>query len=126
MQLIIEEIRSLTQSLAGLRSDNIIVENLDSILVSLKASELGSKISRYKGKIPAAPVDDLELEKQKAAMNGQADLINKEADFFLDELERIKKMRQTLNLEALDPIIKEARKIIHSLHAFTAALEEGS
>jgi hypothetical protein len=74
----------------------------------------------------SASNDDLALEKQKAEMKGQADLINKEADLFLDELERIKTIRQTLNLEALDPIIKEARKIIHSLHAFTNQLEEGS
>ncbi len=58
-------------------------------------------------------------------MNAQADELNKEADHFLDELERIKTIRHTLNLEALDPIITEARKIIHSLHAFTAQLDEG-
>ena len=126
MQLIIDEIRSLTKSLKGLRSDNIVIDNLDSILASLKASELSPKIARFKVNMPSAPNDDLELEKLKAAMNGQADLINKEADLFLDELERIKTIRQTLNLEALDPIIKEARKLIHSLHAFTAELEEGS
>ena len=126
MQSIIEEIRKLTQSLAGLRSDNIVIDNLDSILSNLKASDLGSKIARYNVGLPSESTDDLELEKQKEEMRGEADLINKEADLFLDELERIKTMRQTLNLEALDPIIKEARTIIHSLHAFTAQLEEGS
>jgi hypothetical protein len=126
MQLIIEEIRNLTYSLAGLRSDSIVIDNLDSILSILKASDLGAKIARYNVEMPSASKDDLALEKQKEEMRGQADLINKEADLFLDELERIKTMRQTLNLEALDPIIKEARTIIHSLHAFTAQLEEGS
>ena len=124
MQLIIEEIRGLTQSLAGLRSDNIVIDNLDSILSKLKGSDLGAKIVRYNVGLPSESTDDLELEKQKEEMRGQADLINKEADLFLDELERIKTKRHTLNLEALDPIIKEARKIIHSLHAFTAGLEE--
>ena len=125
MQLIIEEIRNLTQSLAGLRSDNIVIDNLDSILSQLKASDLGAKIARINVDMPSESSDDLELEKQKEEMRGQADLINKEADHFLDELERIKTMRHTLNLEALDPIIKEARKIIHSLHGFTADLDEG-
>ena len=124
MQLIIEEIRNLTHSLAGLRSDNIVIDNLDSILSKLKASDLGAKIARINVDMPSESSDDLALEKQKEEMRGQADLINKEADLFLDELERIKTMRHTLNLEALDPIIKEARKIIHSLHAFTAGLEE--
>jgi len=126
MQSIIEEIRNLTQSLAGLRSDNIVIDNLDSILSKLKASDLGAKIARINVDMPSESSDDLALEKQKEEMRGQADLINKEADHFLDELERIKTMRHTLNLEALDPIIKEARTIIHSLHAFTAQLEEGS
>jgi hypothetical protein len=126
MQLIINEIRSLTESLAGLRSDNIVIDNLDSILSNLKASDLGAKIARYNVNMPVASNDDRELEKQKEDLRGQADLINKEADLFLDELERIKKMRHTLNLDALDPIINEARTIIRSLHAFTAQLEEGS
>jgi hypothetical protein len=126
MQLIIEEIRNLTQSLAGLRSDNIVIDNLDRILSKLKASDLGAKIARINVDMPSESSDDLALEKQKEQMRGQADLINKEADHFLDELERIKTMKHTLNLEALDPIIKEARTIIHSLHAFTAQLEEGS
>ena len=126
MQLIIEEIRGLTQSLAGLRSDNIVIDNLDSILSKLKASDLGAKIARINVDMPSESSDDLALEKQKEEMRGRADLINKEADHFLDELERIKTMRHTLNLEALDPIIKEARTIIHSLHAFTAQLEEGN
>jgi hypothetical protein len=126
MQLIINEIRKLTESLAGLRSDNIVIENLERILSNLKASDLGAKIARYNVDMPSASKDDREFEKQKEEMRGKADLINKEADLFLDELERIKTMRHTLNLEALDPIIKEARTIIHSLHAFTAQLEEGS
>jgi hypothetical protein len=126
MQLIIDEIRYLTESLAGLRSDNIVIDNLDGILSNLKASDLGAKIARINVDMSAVTKDDRELEKQKEDMRGQADLINKEADLFLDELERVKKMRKTLNLEALDPIIKEARTIIHSLHAFTAQLEEGS
>ena len=57
-------------------------------------------------------------------MKNMSDILNKEADGFLDELERIKRIRHTLNLEALDPLIKEARRIIHSIHGFTANLQE--
>jgi hypothetical protein len=124
MQLLIDEIRDLTEVLACLRPDNIVIDNLDSILGRLKASDLGLKITGYKKDMSLAPDDDLALEKHNEVIKGQADSLNKEADHFLDELERIKKIRQTLNLEALDPIIKEARTIIHSLHSFTASLQE--
>ena len=125
MQLLIEEIRELTEALAGLRPDSIVVDNLNGILTRLKATDLDHKMAGFKLAQPSSPKDDQALEKHKAFMKDQADSLNKEADHFLDELERIKKIRQTLNLEALDPIIKEARKIIHSLHSFTADLEEG-
>lgn len=125
MQLLIDEIRDLTQALAGLRPDSIVVDNLNDILTRLKATDLDHKMAGLKLALPSSPDDDQALEKHKAFMKEQADSLNKEADHFLDELERIKKIRQTLNLEALDPIIKEARKIIHSLHSFTADLEEG-
>ncbi|MGL6268891.1 MAG: hypothetical protein ACRC2O_13255 [Chitinophagaceae bacterium] len=125
MQLIIDEIRRLTASLAGLRPDSIVIDNLDDILSKLQASDLAAKIACYNADKPSSSIDEKSMEKQQERMRSQADLINKAADLFLDELERIKTIRQTLNQEALDPIIKEARAIIHSLHAFTAQLEEG-
>jgi hypothetical protein len=75
--------------------------------------------------MPTVPEEGQALETYKEKMNAQADELNKEADRFLDELERIKSIRHTLSLEALDPIITEARKIIHSVHTFTAQLEDG-
>jgi translation initiation factor 2B subunit (eIF-2B alpha/beta/delta family) len=124
MQQFIDEIRGLTEALAGLRSDNIVMDNLHNILERLKSSDLDQKMAGYKLAMSSAPEDELALEKFKESMKDQADSLNKEADHFLDELERIKKMRQTLNLEALDPIIKEARRIIHSIHGFTAGLQD--
>jgi hypothetical protein len=125
MQSLLAEIKVLTKALAGLRTDNIVIDNLDSILAQLKGSELQIQMDQCKRALPVVPEDVQALGSYKEAMNARADALNKEADHFLDELERIKKIRHTLNLEALDPIIKEARIIIHSLHAFTAHLEEG-
>ena len=124
MQLLLDEIRELTQALIGLRSDNIVIDNLNNILTRLKSSDIDQKIAGYKLAMPSAPEDELALEKHKEFLKDQADSLNKEADHFLDELERIKTMRHTLNLEALDPIIKEARRIIHSIHGFTAGLQD--
>jgi len=126
MQTLLAEIQDLTRALAGLRSDNIVIDNLESILAQLKGSDLQNQLDQFKRSMPTVPEDEQALETYKETMNAQADALNKEADHFLDELERIKRIRHTLNLEALDPIIAEARIIIHSLHAFTAHLEEGS
>jgi hypothetical protein len=126
MQTLLAEIKDLTKALVGLRSDNIVIDNLDNILAQLKGSDILNQLDQYKRSLPTVPDDEQALETYKETMNAQADDLNKEADHFLDELERIKTIRHTLNLEALDPIITEARKIIHSLHAFTAYLEEGS
>ncbi len=126
MQPLLTEIKDLTKTLAGLRSDNIVIDNLDRILAQLKGSDILYQLDQYKRSMPTVPEDEQALETYKETMNARADELNKEADHFLDELERIKTIRHTLNLEALDPIITEARKIIHSFHAFTAHLEEGS
>jgi len=53
-----------------------------------------------------------------------ANELNKKADLFNDELDRIKRMRQTLNLEALDPVINAARKLIHPVYQYTADLQQ--
>ncbi len=50
--------------------------------------------------------------------------LNKSADLFNDELDRIKRMRNTLNLEALDPVISAARKLIHPVYQYTADLQQ--
>lgn len=126
MQPLLTEIKDLTKALSGLRSDNIVIDNLDRILAQLKGSDILYQLDQYKRSMPTVPEDEQALETNKETMNARADELNKEADHFLDALERIKTIRHTLNLEALDPIITESRKIIHSLHAFTAHLEEGS
>jgi hypothetical protein len=124
MQLIIDEIRDLTHALSGLRSDSIVMDNLNEILSRLKASDVDKQMAGYALSLPSAPEEKQALEKHKDALRDQADLLNKEADRFLDELNRIKTIRQTLNLEALDPIISESRRIIHSIHGFSAGLQE--
>lgn len=124
MQTLLAEIKGLTKALAGLRSDNIVIDNLDNILAQLKGSVIQHQMEQYKSTLPSAPEEEKALEKHTEMMKGLADMLNNEADGFLDELERIKTMRHTLNLEALDPIIKEARKIIHAIHGFTAGLQD--
>jgi hypothetical protein len=124
MQSLINEIRNLTQVLAGLRADNLVIDNLDNILTKLKSSDINQKVAGYKIVMPSVTEDEQAVEKDKKVMKEQADSLNKEADYFLDELERIKTMRHTLNLEALDPIIQEARRVIHSIHGLTAGLQD--
>ena len=124
MQSLLAEIRNLTQALSGLQSDTIVIDNLDKILDQLKGSDIQHQLDEYMLSQPPVPEDEQALESYKETMKARADTLNKEADHFLDELERIKTMRHTLNLEALDPIINEARRVIHSIHGFTAGLQD--
>lgn len=50
--------------------------------------------------------------------------INKMADGFNDELQRIKKIKNTLNLEALEPVISAASHFIRPVFQLTAALQD--
>jgi hypothetical protein len=53
-----------------------------------------------------------------------ANEINKMADGFNDELQRIKKIKTTLNLDALEPVISAASHFIRPVFRLTAALQE--
>jgi uncharacterized protein YabN with tetrapyrrole methylase and pyrophosphatase domain len=53
-----------------------------------------------------------------------ANEINKMADGFNDELQRIKKIKNTLNLEALEPVISAASHFIRPVFRLTAALQD--
>ncbi len=50
--------------------------------------------------------------------------INKKADEFNDELQRIKKIKNTLNLEALEPVISAASYFIRPVYQLTASMHD--
>ena len=97
---------------------------LSSEALNSAKSELENLFSTEENIIPASSEgsEDQKEESSREALN-LADTINKKADAFNDELQRIKKIRETLNLEAMDPLITVARQFIHRIYNFTSALE---
>ena len=119
------EISRMTGVLEKIQASALVAETLETVLEDLRGNQVGKALEEYKRNLPDEPDDDWEKETYRKEMAARADRINRTADPFLHELERIKRMRHTLNLDALDPLIREARGIIHRVHDFTARLQGG-
>jgi hypothetical protein len=119
------EIAEVTAVLKKVQASTLVAENLERALQALQENEVGRALDAYRRSLPPAPDDDWEKDTYRKQMAERADGINRAADPLLAELERIKRMRQTLNLEALDPLIREARTVIHRVHDFTASIQGG-
>jgi hypothetical protein len=118
------EIARMTEVLTNLQSSTLVTENLARVLQDLQGNQVGRLLEEYARTLPTEPDDSWEKDAFRKDMAARADGINRTAENFLHELERIKRMRQTLNLDALDPIIHAARAIIHRIHDFTANLQD--
>jgi hypothetical protein len=121
-----KEISNATELLRRVQPSTLESEPLRQVLEALRDSSVTASLEAYARNLPPEPDDDREKEAYRKDMAAKADQVNHAAEGYLQELERIKRMRQTLNLEALDPLIREARAIIHRVHAFTARIQEGS
>lgn len=117
------EIARMTGALEQVQASALSSESLTRVQEELRGSLVGRAVDDYSRTLPAEPDDDWEKDVYRKEMARQADRINRAAEKFLHELERVKRMRQTLNLDALDPVIREARGIIHRIHDFTAQLQ---
>lgn len=117
------EIARMTDALELVQASALSSESLARVREDLRGSFVGKALDDFARTLPAEPDDDWEKDAYRKEMAKQADLINRAAEKFLHELERVKRMRQTLNLDALDPVIREARGIIHRIHDFTAQLQ---
>jgi hypothetical protein len=117
------EINRMTEVLGRVQASALVSEKLALVLEELRGNQVGRLLDAYARTLPTEPDDEWEKEAFRKEMAARADGFNRTAEKFLHELERIKRMRQTLNLEALDPIIHAARAIIHRIHDFTAHLQ---
>ena len=112
----------LERSTAILRE--VDASNLSADLLHKSKSELENLIAAQVNSIPNVKDNTGdESEETSDETLKVADTINKKADVFNDELDRIKKIRATLNLDALDPLIDVSRQFIHRVYNYTSALE---
>ncbi len=117
------EISQATALLRGVEPSTLESEPLRLVVEALQGSQVPAALEAYGRSLPAEPDDEWEKEAYRKDMAARADQLNHAAEGFLQELERIKRMRQTLNLDALDPLVREARGIIHRIHDFTARIQ---
>jgi hypothetical protein len=118
-----EEIGRATDLLRRVQPSTLESEPLRQVLEALRDGSVSAALEALARSLPPEPDDDWEKEAYRKDMAARADKVNHAAESFLQELDRIKRMRQTLNLEALDPLIREARGIIHRVHDFTARIQ---
>lgn len=118
-----DEISGVTDLLRRVQPSTLESEPLRQVLDALRGSSVSAALEAYAKSMPPEPDDEWEKDAYRKDMAARADQVNHAAEAFLHELERIKRMRQTLNLEALDPLVREARGIIHRVHDFTARIQ---
>jgi hypothetical protein len=108
------------------------LEEATSLLKQLTPSTLtAAQLDVTKNGISGLNIDEIiqaYLRGRNDTNEGQAvktaNEINKMADGFNDELQRIKKIKTTLNLEALEPVISAASHFIRPVFQLTAAMQE--
>ena len=115
-------IREATQALAAVRPDTLTADQLQSSKERLDAIDINEIIDGYWRTLPAKPENEGDLPAWEQQMRENGKVINHDLHALNDELSRVKSIHQTLNLDALEPLIKSAQQIIRPLYNFTASL----
>jgi hypothetical protein len=118
-----DAIEKAAAALKAITPSTLTPQQLEFSLRALKATDIHALIDEFNASLPAEPKDEDEKEAYKKMMQQKADELNKKIDPLKDALEEVKKLRGTLNLSALDDIIKAAQKIIRPLYNVTAAMQ---
>lgn len=120
----------LTDCIAGMRAilsgigpSTLTPENLDEALRGLLSIDVDGCMERFAAGLPARPEDDEATESHDIRMGRLSDDINRSLSGANAELSRIKELRTTLNLGALDPLIENARAAVRRLYGLTASLQ---
>jgi len=113
---------SATAALKSVTAATLGPDALHGAVSVLDGIPLNDLIDAFTRELPA-PQDDHKLEaERRKKLDGIADELNRKLDAVNDELKRIKSMRSTLNLDALDPVIHAAQKVVRPLFNLSADL----
>jgi len=115
-------IQEATQALAAVKPDTLTVDQLKQSKETLDAIDINDVIDNYWRSLPAKPDNESELSDWERQMREKGKEINHDLHQFNDELSRIKSIQHTLDLNALEPLIKSAQQIIRPLYNFTSQL----
>ena len=120
MNELLGAITKATAALQGITAATLTPAQLDSARATLDSIDISAILENYGGKLP----EKSESDEFKTEIEHEADQLNKKIDPLNDALEEVKKIRATLDLDALDPIIQSARNIVRKLYSFSASIQE--
>ncbi len=115
-------IQSATTALAELSPQTLTIDHINSSTQKLDAININDAIDEYWRSLPPKPEEENRLSEWEASMREKSKEINHDLHQFNEELKRVKSMKQTLSLDALEPLISAAQQIIRPLYDFTAEL----
>jgi hypothetical protein len=124
MSSLYESISQASTALQSLSPSALTHENLESVQGILEGIEINTLLDEFAKELPAKPGDEDKKNEYRTIVQNKADELNKRIDPLLEALDRIKKIRLTLNLPALDPVIQAAQKIIRPLFNFSSSMQE--
>jgi hypothetical protein len=124
MPSLYESISQASTALQSLNPSALTHENLESVQGILGGIEINALLDEYAKELPAKPGDEDKMNEYRRIVQNKADELNKRIDPLLEALDSIKKIRMTLNLPALDPVIQAAQKIIRTLFDFSSSMQE--
>jgi septation ring formation regulator EzrA len=99
-------------------------EHLSSSISILEGIPINELIEEFQQIIPVRADDEKGKQQLRKELDLNATELNKRLDGVNDELKRIKSIRQTLNLGALDPLIRSAQRIVRPLYNLSADWRE--
>jgi hypothetical protein len=115
-------VETATRTLAEIKPENITADLLSSSILKFGSLDVNEAIDQYWRELPEKPENEQDLPAWENKMQLLGKSLNHHLHGFNEELNRVKNMRSTLSLPALDPLIKAAREIIRPLYDFTAQL----
>jgi hypothetical protein len=99
-------------------------EHLSSSISILEGIPINELIEEFQQTLPVHADDEKGKQQLRKELDLNATELNKRLDGVNDELKRIKSIRQTLNLDALDPLIRSAQRIVRPLYNLSADWRE--
>lgn len=122
MNEVIAAIERATALLLKVTPSSLEAGFLNSIQAGLEQINIASLLKDMQQ--PEPQNDDSEEETENDSLGGLnlADSLNRKIHPLNEALDKVKKLRETLNLEALDGIIKAGQQVVRPLYNYTAGL----
>ncbi|HLO79327.1 MAG TPA: hypothetical protein VK166_00125 [Chitinophagaceae bacterium] len=109
-------------ALAGVTPENLTPAQLDRSLSILQTTNVNNAIDDYWDSLPEKPENENEIPNWENENHKRGNEINHNLKLLNEELNRIKRMQDALNIPQLDTLIHAAQEVIRPLYDFSAQL----